>query len=231
MTFSYAKQEKPAVNGVCLGVKPGELCAIIGGSGSGKSTLLNLLSTWQRLSGGEIAFHGCPPLRAGADAAAHTAARAMRTHSSVVPQDTMLLQGTLRDNIAFGGDPTKVPWAAQAAGCGFIDTLPQGLETVVGGGANSVDLSGGQAQRICIARALCREPKLLLLDEATSALDPETEHGILRRVRQLPAAYPDVFGELIVVSITHHPDTLRYANVVARIEGGVLTEVKHQRPY
>merc|ERR1712228_204270 len=96
------------------------------------------------------------------------------------------------------------------------------------GKAGSVALSGGQEQRVCIARALYRRPSCLLLDEATSALDPETEMDILATLSGLHTRYPHEFGSLIVVSITHHPNTLACADVVVRLSEGRISDIQRQ---
>jgi len=235
LTFYYPYAPRPALSGVSLTVPPGSFLAIVGGSGSGKTTLMGMMSTWMQPSAGMIQLTGldCPPFDSN-DQHSAAAARGIRAVSSVVTQETLLLHGSIADNIAFGASVTtketrdmRISWAASAAGCGFIAELPHGMQTVIG--PKGISLSGGQAQRLCVARALCRQPSLLLLDEATSALDPDTEHTILRTIASLRTNYPDVFGKLIICLITHHPDTFQYADMIARVEGGILTHVHRQR--
>lgn len=161
---------------------------------------------------------------------AEDAARSLRSRIAVVSQETMLLRASVHENIAFGapGDVRRadVEWAAAAAGvAGVISAMPAGYDMELGG-AGGWGLSGGQAQRLCIARALCRRPKVLLLDEATSSLDPETEVHILETIRGLRTTYSREFGSLIVVSVTHHPSTLRYADVVVVMDDGQICRIE-----
>merc|ERR1712217_646781 len=162
--------------------------------------------------------------------ASQASARRMRERTAVVFQDSLLIDGTVHQNIAFGRQTSTtrkdVEDAAAQAGCrNFIaDELPDGFDTKLGG-TSSLSVSGGQAQRICIARALCRQPTLLLLDEATSSLDPETEAEILSTIFRLRTDHPDQFRDLIVLSITHHRDALLHADLLVRMESGTVVEV------
>eukprot|EP00927_Polykrikos_kofoidii_P041506 TRINITY_DN3538_c0_g1_i8.p1 TRINITY_DN3538_c0_g1~~TRINITY_DN3538_c0_g1_i8.p1 ORF type:complete len:784 (+),score=84.59 TRINITY_DN3538_c0_g1_i8:189-2540(+) len=232
VSFAYPQAMSRVISNVSLRFEPGQFVAIVGGSGCGKSTLLSLIMTWLTPSQGCISLcssnpafsETVPTYSLGSTDLSQGKQHALRAHTAVVFQETMLLHSTVHDNIAFGAPPTTkredVEWAAGAAAIiDFIATLPQGFDTVLGG-AGSVSLSCGQAQRVCIARALCRKPSLLLLDEATSALDQETENHILHTMSTLRSVYPEEFESLIIISITHHPDTLRYADVVVRLQDG-----------
>jgi len=139
----------------------------------------------------------------------------LRALTSSVFQEMPILEASVHDNIAIGTRPPAtrklVVWAAQAAECeDIIASLPHGFDTVVTKGT----LSGGQAQRLCIARALCRQPRVLLLDEATSALDEHAGLHIMHTITSLRTRYPREFASLIIVSITHQHKLRQTADVV-----------------
>jgi ATP-binding cassette subfamily B (MDR/TAP) protein 1 len=154
----------------------------------------------------------------------------LRSMIALVPQQPRLFADTIRANITYGLDPCSrlnskqnVEAAAQAAGIDeFIQSLPEGYSTLVGSGG--LDLSGGQAQRVVIARALVRHPSVLILDEATSNLDPESAETIRRSVQKLVAARQG----LTVVMITHTREMMAMADTVVVIDHGTVVE---QGPY
>jgi len=233
VSFRYPNSWEPAIKDVSLEINAGEFVSLVGGSGCGKSTLLSLLMTWNQPSQGSITLgprlgHGERLVLTPSTPAHDAAAQALRENTSVVFQDTMLINGTVRDNIAFSSHKpvtqADVEWAAAAAGCAkfIVSDLPQGYDTVL----SNASLSGGQAQRICIARALCRKPTLLLLDEATSALDHDTEEQIMQTISDLRVRYPKEFGSLIVISITHHRANLKYADKVVYMSAGCIDSVQ-----
>lgn len=133
----------------------------------------------------------------------------------------MLLNGTVADNIAFGIDAPleQVEEAARLAEVhDLIESLPARYATPVGPGS-ATQLSGGQEQRICLARALCRRPKLLLLDEATSALDPATESAIIRTLERLRAEHG-----YTILAVSHHPNTALHADLIVVVHKGRIAE-------
>eukprot|EP00931_Biecheleriopsis_adriatica_P061908 TRINITY_DN37250_c0_g1_i1.p1 TRINITY_DN37250_c0_g1~~TRINITY_DN37250_c0_g1_i1.p1 ORF type:complete len:857 (+),score=157.74 TRINITY_DN37250_c0_g1_i1:101-2671(+) len=233
LSFQYPGAQDLAIRDVSLQIPSGKFIALVGESGCGKTTLLSLLMTWLRPSQGSISLGTAirfDPAQGDAD----DAARRLRKSTSVVFQNGQLLRGSVLENIMIsapaGTTQKDVEWAAAAAGCAeFITTqLPHGYETMLGG-ADGVSLSGGQAQRICIARALCRKPAVLLLDEATSALDLETEHHILQTIAGLRTSHPEEFSKLVIVFVTHHLYTLKYCDMVVHLKpGGTIDRVEHQ---
>lgn len=224
LSFRYPERNEFAIRDVSFNIPAGKFVALVGGSGCGKSTLLSLLMTWLCPSAGtislgeEVSFN---PLLGDF----HKSARRLRKSISVVFQDKTLLRGTVLDNILIsapsGTTRQDAEWAAELAGCAeFISgSLPKAYDTMLGG-ADGVTLSGGQAQRLCIARALCRKPALLLLDEATSALDAATERHVLQTISSLRSNHPEEFGKLTIISVTHHLHTLEYCDMVVHLKSG-----------
>jgi ATP-binding cassette subfamily C protein len=168
--------------------------AIIGPTGSGKTTLLDLLSGLNEPQSGVIAVDG-RPLKADA---------AWRRLIAYIPQETAILDGTIRDNLTWGAtkfaDTHIMNALDSAAAADFVRRLPQGLETWVG--ERGVRLSGGEKQRLALARALLRQPQLLILDEATSALDREHQQVILEALKTL-------HGQMTVLTVTHRFEEIR----------------------
>lgn len=196
---------------VSFAVAPGELVALVGPSGAGKSTLLSLLARFYDPSSGSIALDGVD-LREWSLAA-------LRGTIGVVFQDSFLFASTVRENIAFGrpdADDAAIERAArQAQAWEFIAELPHGLETQMG--ERGIRLSEGQKQRIAIARALLRDPRILILDEPTSALDARSEHLLNRALDQLTR------GRTTLV-IAHRLATVRRADRILVVDGGRIVE-------
>jgi ABC-type methionine transport system ATPase subunit len=141
--------------------------------------------------------------------------------TAVVFQDGGILNGTIYDNIRYGNGQASnadCEEAARLAECHFIPDLKDGFETIVGQHA-TVSLSGGQAQRICLARALCRKPSLMLLDEATSALDPETEASIVATLERLSSKM-----NMTIISVTHRLSTSLNADMILVLQAGRVAE-------
>ncbi|MDQ7247970.1 ABC transporter ATP-binding protein [Dongia sedimenti] len=209
VTFSYGA--KPVLKDVSLEIPAGRITTLIGESGSGKTTIADLLLGLFVVDSGRITLDGVPLDEIDL----------LRWRSMVgyVPQEVLLFNGTIYDNIALGDPAISEPdvnRALEDAGAlGFVKALPEGIHAPVG--EHGAMLSGGQRQRIALARALVHRPALLILDEATSALDPETEAEICQTVQRQA-------GKLTVLAITHQPAWVTIADRVYRvIEGSVET--------
>lgn len=194
----------PALHELSALLPAGSLVAVTGPSGSGKSTLLDVLLGLLPPSGGEVLVDGRPL----ADLAA------WRAGVGYVPQDTVLVPGTIRENLTWSagrevGDDEL--WAALDTACAaeLVAGQPAGLDTVL---TDTVALSGGEQQRLSLARALVRAPRLLVLDEATSALDAATETAVVERLRRLSTT---------IVAATHRPAITTAADLEIRLEGPV----------
>ena len=208
--FGY-DAERGILKGVSLEVPAGQTVAIVGSSGSGKSTIGRLLFRFYDVQGGKLEIDG-QDVRDVTQASLHDAI-------GVVPQDTVLFNDTIRYNIAYGRDGAtddEIVAAAKAAQIHeFIEALPQGYDTTVG--ERGLKLSGGEKQRVGIARTLLKDPPILLLDEATSALDTETEQeiqGALARAGQ---------GRT-VITIAHRLSTIADADRIIVLEDGQIVE-------
>jgi ATP-binding cassette, subfamily B, heavy metal transporter len=208
--FGYS-EERPILKGVSLDVEHGKTVAIVGPSGSGKSTIGRLLFRFYDVTGGSLKIDG-QDVRDVTQTSLHDSI-------GVVPQDTVLFNDTVRYNIAYGKanateeDVIKAAKAAQIHD--FIVSLPDGYETTVG--ERGLKLSGGEKQRVGIARTLLKNPPILLLDEATSALDTETEHEIKEALGRA--------GEgRTVLTIAHRLSTIVEADEIVVLEDGKIVE-------
>ena len=199
---------------VSLTVPPGSSLAIVGPSGSGKSTLLRLLLRLHLPTAGVLSVGGVD--------VADVATASLRSAVAVVPQDTALFNATLEENIAFGApDASSEAVRAAAAAAGLapaLDRMPAGLATRVG--ERGVRLSGGKRQRVAVARALLRRPRLLLCDEATSALDSATEADVLTSLRALASN-----GACTSIVVAHRLSTIVACDAIAVLKGGKVVEV------
>ncbi|KAF0711804.1 Aste57867_5062 [Aphanomyces stellatus] len=213
VNFQYTPEKMSLVD-VSAVFKQGEYSCIVGPSGCGKSTLLGCLMRLYDVTSGSMTMDGV-------DVNLHSK-RSYRKQTAVVFQQGGVLNGTILDNIRYGLEQATdddCKRAAQAAEChDFIAQLKDGYETVIGQHA-VVNLSGGQLQRICLARALARKPSLLLLDEATSALDSNTEAKIVETLERLARKL-----NMAVVSVTHRLTTTRNADVIYVMNEGKLIE-------
>ena len=212
VTFSYDGSPTAAVAGINLDVPAGTTLALVGETGSGKSTLAALLARLQDPTGGRITLDGID-LRdfALADLAAVV---------GVVSQETYLMHTTVRENLRYArpdASDAQIEQAARAARIhDLIVSLPDGYDTQVGSRGHR--FSGGEKQRIAIARTLLRDPRVLVLDEATSALDTETE----RAVQQ---AFDDLARGRTTITIAHRLSTVRDADQIAVLDHGRIVEI------
>jgi len=208
--FSY-DPERAILKGVDLTVEPGQTLAIVGPSGSGKSTIGRLLFRFYDASFGAVLIDG-QDIRVVTQSSLHKAI-------GVVPQDTVLFNDTIYYNIAYGRDEAtraQIEQAAKAAQIhDFVQSLPKGYDTMVG--ERGLKLSGGEKQRVGIARSLLKNPPILLLDEATSALDTQTEHEIQESLIQMGQ------GRTVMI-IAHRLSTVVHADCIVVLEQGQIVE-------
>lgn len=210
VTFGY-DINSPVLKDINLHVKPGEMLGIVGRSGAGKTTLVNLISRMYESNEGCIRIDGID--------VKNLAFRDLRRNVAMVSQDTYIFIGTVAENIAYANpEATRddiVKAAMLASAHEFISNMTDGYDTVIG--ASGKDLSGGEKQRISIARAILANPKILILDEATASVDTETEKAIQRSLTYL------VKGRT-TLSIAHRLSTLRDADRLVVIDNGRIVE-------
>ena len=210
VSFSY-NEEAPAVKNISFDVKPGQMIAFVGPSGAGKSTIANLLPRFYDVTEGSITVEGMD--------VRDVTLSSLREQIGIVPQETMLFSGTVWENIRYGRlDATneEIVEAAKAANADeFIRQLPNGYDTKLG--ERGVNISGGQRQRLAIARAILKDPQILILDEATSALDTESEKVVQAALDRL------MVGRTSFV-IAHRLSTILSADRILVLDHGEIVE-------
>jgi len=211
VSFSYPGCERPALDNVSLTVKAGQRVALVGPSGSGKTTLVNLIPRFYEPQQGEITLNGTP--------LAEYSLKSLRRNIGIVSQDAFLFDTSVAANIAYGQDEIdmeRVESCARAAYAhDFVTEMSSGYETVLG--ERGVKISGGQKQRLTIARALLKNPPLLILDEATSALDTEAE-------RKVQAALENLMQNRTSVVIAHRLSTVIGADLIVVMQNGRIVD-------
>jgi ATP-binding cassette, subfamily B, bacterial len=213
VSFKHLTANRNALNNINFEVKTGETIAFVGPSGSGKTTLVKLLvGLYQPLEGG-ILYNNIPGNQIDLDE--------LREKVGFVTQDTQLFSGSIRENLLFvrpDATDAECMEALQRAACQtLLSRAPQGLDTVIGEGG--VKVSGGEKQRLSIARALLRKPDLLVFDEATSSLDSITEEEITETIRDV-----SVLKDHITILIAHRLSTIMHADTIHVLEKGRIVE-------
>jgi subfamily B ATP-binding cassette protein MsbA len=207
----YQPDHPWALKDVQLEIKPGETVALVGSSGSGKTTLANLLPRFVDLSEGDVLLDGV--------SLKHWDLQALRKQFAMVSQNVVVLNDSLAVNVALGQtpEPDKVLKCLEAANLGdYLGSLPKGIDTVVGHNASS--MSGGQRQRLAIARALYKDAPILILDEATSALDNESERAVQEALTRLQQ------GKTTLI-IAHRLSTIESADRIVVMDAGRVIEM------
>jgi ATP-binding cassette subfamily B protein len=213
VSFQHQTAAQRAINNISFDVRVGETIAFVGPSGSGKSTLMKLLVGLYRPQEGKILYNGLDETELRFDD--------LRNQIGFVTQDTNLFSGTIKENLLFvnpAATDEDLVTALNRASCqNLMARAEKGLETTIGEGG--LKLSGGEKQRLSIARALLRKPKLLLFDEATSALDSLTEEEITDTIRDISSE-----GIQITILIAHRLSTIMHADRIYVLEKGDVVE-------
>jgi ATP-binding cassette subfamily B protein len=213
VSFTHQSAPSPAVQDVSFELRRGETIALVGPSGAGKTTLVKLLVGLYRPGGGRILYDGTPHDRIDLEK--------LRERIGFVTQDTQLFSGSIRENLLFvepGASDAECFAVLERAACQpLLARAEKGLDTLIGEGG--VKVSGGEKQRLSIARALLRRPHLLVFDEATSALDSLTEQDVSRTIREVA-----LDRRVMTVLIAHRLSTVMHADRIYVLERGHVVE-------
>ena len=214
--FKYDENNPVVLNGINLDIEGGKMSALVGLSGSGKSTIMNLIPRFYNVKSGDIEIDN--------QSIYNVKIKSLRDKISLVSQDTTLFDDTIKNNIAYANldaSENEIIEAAKLSYCDeFIKELPQKYNTIIG--ENGIRLSGGEKQRISIARAMLKKSQIILLDEATSSLDSETEEKIRSAIDILTK-------NKTTVVIAHRLSTVLNANKIFVVENGkILSSGKHE---
>lgn len=212
ISWQYPNADKKVIDGLNMKIEKGLSVAFIGASGAGKTTLADIILGLLKPQEGNVTLDGKDIRELG---------REWNNLLGYVPQAAYLIDDTIRNNVAFGVDEKDIDdvrvWSSlsQAQLKEFIESLPHGLDTRIG--ESGVRFSGGQRQRLAIARALYNNPEILVLDEATSALDNDTERAFIEAIEKLQ-------GEKTMIVVAHRLTTVRNCDIIYEIANGVAVE-------
>jgi len=214
--FAYNKK-RPIIKGISFKIKGGEKVAVVGESGSGKSTLVKLLFRFYDVSSGSICIDN--------QNISQITQNSLRQHIGIVPQDTVLFNDTLFSNVNYGNPEASEKQVMQAIELAhltkFVNSLPDGVKTVVG--ERGLKLSGGEKQRVAIARTILKNPQILVFDEATSSLDSHSEQAILTAINE-------VAKNRTSLVIAHRLSTIIDSdNIIVMSEGEIVEQGSHKQ--
>ena len=216
VSFKYSESLQNILQKINLNIKSGEMTALVGHSGAGKSTILNLIPRFYEPISGKISIDN--------QAINEYSLRSLRNNISLVSQDVSLFDDTIKNNIKYSkltASDEEITEAAKLSNCDeFIKKLPDGYDTIIG--ENGIRLSGGEKQRLSIARAILKKSKIILLDEATSSLDAETEDKIQKAINYLTK-------NKTTIVIAHRLSTILNSNMIYVIDSGnVVAKGSHK---